>query len=136
MTDIDFFYNSAYRAELYDLQWNSPEVPDMSMYWKGFADLLAIHQHKIPSDRPFTVLDVGTGTGCVLLGLLKKATAASLELSDTEFIGMDNAQHMLDLAKKNAVKEHYISPVTWVLGSAIALQNCLPSSKMGILSIS
>lgn len=130
MTDIDFFYNSAYRAELYDLQWNSPDLPDMSIYWKGFADLLTMHKKTGPSDRPFTTLDVGTGTGRVLLGLLKKAGAASMDLSAAKFIGMDNAQHMLDLAKKNAAREPYISPVAWVLGSALALHE-LPALQKG-----
>ncbi|RJE23174.1 hypothetical protein PHISCL_04481 [Aspergillus sclerotialis] len=132
MGDIDFFYDSPYRAELYDLQWNSPNLPDMDVYWKGFADLLAQHGKSIPQNRPFTLLDVGTGTGRILLGLLKKAAATSLDTSTAKFIGMDNAPPMLDLAVKNAAKEQIIPPVTWVVGSATALHELSPIRQQGI----
>lgn len=124
------FYDSPYMAELYELRWSKPELPDMDVYFKGFTDLLSQHRQTIC--RPFTLLDVGTGTGRVVLGLLRRAAAASLDTSNAELIGMDNEQNMLDMAARLESKTSEISPsVTWTLGAAQTLDELPPLQQAG-----
>lgn len=120
------FYDSPYMAELYELRWCQPDLPDMDIYWKAFTDLLSQHKQTATA-RPFTLLDIGAGTGRVVLGLLKRAAEASVDTSNTELIGLDNEPNMLDLAAKLESRSRGISPpVTWSLGTSLALDE-LPS---------
>jgi len=48
--------------------------------------------------KPITILDIGTGTGCLLIALLKEIEAA-------QGIGVDNSEDALQIAKENA-KRH------------------------------
>ena len=48
-------------------------------------------------DRPVRILDLGTGTGCILISLLKNLPAAT-------GVGVDLNQAALDLAQRNAEK--------------------------------
>ena len=115
------FYDSPYMAELYELRWSLPDLPDMDVYWKAFTDLLSQHK-QTAVNRPFTLLDIGTGTGRVVLGLLKRAAETSVDTGNTELIGLDNEQNMLNLAAKLESRTSGISPpVIWTLGTSLAL---------------
>lgn len=93
------YYDSPYMVEFYNLKWGKPSMPDMGIYWEIFTDAVTQHREAAP-DKPFSILDVGTGAGRVPIGLLQRAAAASFDTRNIRMIGLDNAQHMLDLAAK------------------------------------
>ncbi|OAL71697.1 hypothetical protein A7D00_3726 [Trichophyton violaceum] len=120
-------YGSPYMAEFYELHWATGlGLEDVELvYWPAFVEMFSKH----PRDgRQFTFVDIGTGGGRAILGLLDKAGAESFEIppGSAQFIGMDIEQHMLDLAAREVLKHPGIPPVTWSLGSALALDE-LPS---------
>ncbi|EZF35802.1 hypothetical protein TMEN_8303 [Trichophyton mentagrophytes] len=124
-------YGSPYMAEFYELHWaQGLGLEDVELvYWPAFVELFSKH----PRDgRQFTFVDIGTGGGRAILGLLDKAVAESFEIppGSAQFIGMDIEQHMLDLAAREASKHPGIPPVTWSLGSALALDE-LPALADG-----
>ncbi|KAF3893527.1 hypothetical protein GTR04_4719 [Trichophyton interdigitale] len=115
-------YSSPYMAEFYELHYaHGLGLEDVELvYWPAFVELFSKH----PRDgRQFTFVDIGTGGGRAILGLLDKAVAESFEIppGSAQFIGMDIEQHMLDCAARGASKHPGIAPVTWSLGSALAL---------------
>ncbi|EFE30653.1 uncharacterized protein ARB_02575 [Trichophyton benhamiae CBS 112371] len=61
------YYDSPYMVEFYNLKWGKPSMPDMGIYWKIFTDAVTQHREAAP-DKPFSVLDVGTGAGRVPIG--------------------------------------------------------------------
>ncbi|KAF3481941.1 uncharacterized protein GIQ15_04700 [Arthroderma uncinatum] len=114
-------YGSPYMAEFYELRWAcGVGLEDVELvYWPAFVEMFSKH----PRGAQFTFIDIGTGGGRSILGLLDKAVAESFEipLGSAQFIGMDIEENMLDYAAREASKHPGISPVTWSLGSALAL---------------
>ncbi|KAJ5710630.1 hypothetical protein N7488_004786 [Penicillium malachiteum] len=116
------YYNSAYLADAYESRYCADgRIYDLHLYFNIFSSLLLSHQ-KTSSNEPFVVLDIGTGTGRVLLGLIERARDTGLDLSDVQLIGMDNSQHMLDVAMKNH-RSTTSPPPNWCLGDALALRD-------------
>ncbi|KAJ5245466.1 hypothetical protein N7489_005562 [Penicillium chrysogenum] len=113
-------YSSPYLVDYYDIVApTSQSVDDASFYWKTYQDLKA--SRPSTPDDPFVIMDVGTGTGRVLHGLERNATEVNADFSNTEVLGVDNAQHMLDKAKRittGPLKGH----VSWINGSALDLE--------------
>ncbi|KAM5437817.1 hypothetical protein MferCBS31731_005321 [Microsporum ferrugineum] len=115
------FYSSPYLAELYELQWAGPHLTDVDLYAKELMDMVSKHR-ETASSRQFTFLELGTGSGRVILGVLKYLANAFFDTGNMQMIGLDNVQNMLDLAAKLESKTVGISPpVTWALGDALAL---------------
>ena len=116
------YYNSAYLADAYESRYcTQRKIYDLDFYYSLFAKLLLDHQKRTPN-VPFVVLDIGTGTGRVLLGMMERAIDAGLDLSHVQLVGMDNSQHMLDVAVRN----HHstaLPPLTWCRGDALALRD-------------
>lgn len=115
-------YGSPYKAEFYELHYaQNLGLQDVELvYWPAFVEMFSKH----PRDgRQFTFVDIGTGGGRAIFGLLDKAVAESFEITpgSAQFVGMDIEQHMLDYAAREASKHPGIPPVTWSLGSALAL---------------
>ena len=54
-----------------------------------------------------SILDLGTGSGCILLSFLK-------ERSSAKGIGVDISTEALDIAEKNAKKLNVVSQVSWL----------------------
>ncbi|KAJ5089108.1 hypothetical protein N7532_007792 [Penicillium argentinense] len=113
-------YSSPYLVDYYDIVAPSSEsVDDASFYWKVYQDLKSLRSPHF--DDPFVLMDVGTGTGRVLHGLERNAVENNADFSNTEVLGVDNAQHMLDKAEKitsGPLKGH----VSWINGSALDLE--------------
>lgn len=61
------------------------------------------------ASSPMHILDLGTGTGCLLLALLH-------EFSETRGIGVDCSQAALDVAQENAQRLRLIDRVSFVQG--------------------
>ena len=64
------------------------------------------------ADRPLRILDIGTGTGCLLLTLLA-------ELPTATGIGVDISPAALDIARRNAIRRGLDRRATWVEGDAL-----------------
>ncbi|KAJ5851691.1 uncharacterized protein N7529_011076 [Penicillium soppii] len=116
-------YSSPYLVDYYDLVApKSDSIDDASLYWRVYQEL---NSPLLRAPRePFIIMDVGTGTGRVIQGLLNNAAVIGDDISNTQILGVDNAQHMLDKAAQNLdplFKEH----VSWVLGSALDLENVM-----------
>jgi SAM-dependent methyltransferase len=120
-------YSSPYLVDYYDLVApNSRSVDDASFYWEVYQKLFALRS-PTPED-PFVILDVGTGTGRVLHGLESNAINSECEFVNTEIVGVDNAQHMLDKAEMitTGILKNCVS---WVHGSALNLREVMDARK-------
>jgi SAM-dependent methyltransferase len=118
-------YDSPYLSEFYELRWaRGLGLEDVDfIYWPALKELIA----SPPRQGQFTFLDVGTGGGRAILGLLNKAVEAELEIpAAAQIIGMDISENMLDQAVKEAKKYPRVAPVIWSLGSALALEELPP----------
>ena len=60
------------------------------------TELLCEHVIKLFKDKEFNFLDIGTGTGCILLSILS-------ELKKAKGIGIDVSKKAIDVAKKNSI---------------------------------
>ncbi|KAJ5903847.1 hypothetical protein N7504_006230 [Penicillium tannophilum] len=112
-------YSSSYLADYYDLVSTSQSVDDAYFYWKIYQYWRAFRS--CTPDDPFVLMDLGTGTGRVLHDLGRSATEANVDFFNTEVLGVDNAAHMLEKAKRITtapLKDH----VSWINGSAIDLE--------------
>ncbi|KAJ5806255.1 uncharacterized protein N7503_003857 [Penicillium pulvis] len=112
-------YSSSYLADYYDLVSTSQSVDDASFYWKVYQDLKPLRS--CTPDDPFVLMDLGTGTGRVLHDLGRSATEKNVEIFNTEVLGVDNAAHMLEKARKitTAPLKEYVN---WINGSALDLE--------------
>ncbi|OJJ40653.1 hypothetical protein ASPWEDRAFT_225587 [Aspergillus wentii DTO 134E9] len=132
-----YVYSFPYLVDYYDIVApNSKSVDDASFYWRVYNELKALRA-PFPAD-PFIVMDVGTGTGRVLHGLEASAIEAGADLVDTEFLGVDNAPHMLDKARQ-ITTGLLQNRVSWVLGSALDLEATIAGRgdlKVGLLIFS
>lgn len=119
-------YGSPYMAEFYELRYARDRgLHDVEqVYWPVFKDMYTNRGQQ----AQFTFLDVGTGSGRAVFGLLNKAVSESFEIASgsAQLIGMDIEQHMLDYARKEAQKYPGTYPVTWALGSALELEKLPP----------
>ncbi len=64
----------------------------------------------IPQEQDFHILDLGTGSGCILLSLLK-------ERSNCKGTGVDASKEALDIAKENMQNLHLTSQATFLYKS-------------------
>ena len=60
------------------------------------TELLCENVTKLFKDKEFNFLDIGTGTGCILLSILS-------ELKKAKGIGIDVSKKAIDVAKKNSI---------------------------------
>lgn len=120
-------YSSPYLVDYYDLVTpKSRSIDDASFYWGVYQKLVSLRS-PTPND-PFVVMDMGTGTGRVLHNLESSAVESGTSFANTEFLGVDNAQKMLDKAEAittGPLKEH----VSWVNGSALDLEEVMRSRQ-------
>ncbi|DAA74087.1 TPA_exp: Uncharacterized protein A8136_3585 [Trichophyton benhamiae CBS 112371] len=95
-------------------------MTDVDLYAKAFMDAVTTNRTITPN-HPATFLELGTGSGRVILGVLKRMAEASFDMSNIKMIGLDNSQNMLDMAAKMESRNKGSSPVTWALGDALEL---------------
>jgi len=74
---------------------------------------------KVWQNKPATIVDVGTGTGCIVLTLASQR-------SDANFKAIDLSDDALDLARKNARIHGLEDKILWLNKSLLA--DCAPES--------
>lgn len=74
---------------------------------------------KVWQNKPATIVDVGTGTGCIVLALASQR-------SDANFKAIDLSTDALDLARENARQYGFEKKILWLNQSL--LDNCAPES--------
>ncbi|EEH21393.1 hypothetical protein PABG_03609 [Paracoccidioides brasiliensis Pb03] len=120
------FYDSAYLAEYYDL-WAEKNAKNLDtkdgtpIYTSILKNALSTRSPPPSLDVPFSILDIGTGTGRVLINLANDGERDSLDLSNVHFIGVDNEPAMLGRAEKAQAtlsSMARVGKVEWVLGEA------------------
>jgi release factor glutamine methyltransferase len=52
--------------------------------------------------QPTTIIDIGTGSGCIIIALAKELLNKELGIKDYEFFAVDNSEAALVVAQKNA----------------------------------
>jgi len=105
----DFLSLLQKRAVRIPLQYLEGEIDFMDFSFRISPDVLIprpetenlveriLVELKIEMDRPIKILDIGTGSGCILLALLKYFPRSS-------GVGIDISKGALDIARKNAVR--------------------------------
>jgi release factor glutamine methyltransferase len=67
-----------------------------------------------------TVVDVGTGSGNIIVSIAKTAEKSELRISNAEFFGIDISKEALKVAKSNAAVHHLDQKVNFINGSLLA----------------
>ncbi|KKZ61506.1 hypothetical protein EMCG_00585 [[Emmonsia] crescens] len=120
------FYDSAYLAEYYDL-WAEKNAKNLDVkdgvpiYTSILTKHLSTRSPSASPKDPLTIVDIGTGTGRVLINLANDAERDGLDLSNVHFIGVDNEKAMLERAEKAQAtlpSMARVGKIAWVLGEA------------------
>ncbi|QSS66936.1 SAM dependent methyltransferase [Histoplasma capsulatum] len=120
------FYDSAYNADYYDI-WAEENGKTLDLkdgvpaYPPVFKEQLSSRSPKPSAEAPFAVLDVGTGTGRILIDLANAGERDELDLSNVHFIGVDTEQAMLDRAEKSQAtlaSMARVGKIVWSSGNA------------------
>ena len=81
------------------------------------TELLVEDLIKIYKNKNITLLDVGTGSGCIIISLLS-------ELSNSKGVGIDISSRALKIAKNNALLHKVENKIKFYNKSIIKLFNC------------
>ena len=81
------------------------------------TELLVENLIKIYKNKKISLLDVGTGSGCIIISLLS-------ELSNSTGVGIDVSSSALKIAKKNAYLHKLGNKIKFYNKSIINLSNC------------
>jgi release factor glutamine methyltransferase len=81
--------------------------PDTETLIEAVLDFI---KHEHPQKTDWSILDLGTGSGCILVTLLK-------ELPQASGVGVDISPTALKMANDNALKHHVESRARFVLGN-------------------
>ncbi|KAJ5610823.1 hypothetical protein N7510_007542 [Penicillium lagena] len=129
-------YTSPYMAEFYDVYWKDffSTTQDCAIY----ANQLQSVRDQTPSGSPLLVLDVCTGSGRIIEGLI----SSTQDENDRKihFIGLDIAEDMINRAVKLRLPASETAVTTsWVVGSALDLRTSLatiaPKQKVDLITI-
>ena len=81
------------------------------------TELLIEHLIKIYKNKKISLLDVGTGSGCIIISLLS-------EISKSKGVGIDISSRALKIAKNNALLHKVENKIKFYNKSIIKLFNC------------
>ncbi|PLB44470.1 hypothetical protein P170DRAFT_503219 [Aspergillus steynii IBT 23096] len=118
------FYDTKYLAEYYDL-WTASHLPPVDLHSDAPTYLTALREalQDRPSS-PFTILDIGTGTGRVLINLANDAVSHRLDVSHITLLGVDKESAMIDRAKAVQTQTpafRNFRSVAWSTGEAASI---------------
>ena len=83
------------------------EVNENTLIPRPETELMVEKLIKIYKGRKISILDIGTGSGCILISLLS-------ELIDSNGVGIDISKKALVVAKKNAIKHKVADKIRFI----------------------
>ncbi|KAL8801341.1 MAG: hypothetical protein Q9200_006978 [Gallowayella weberi] len=123
----DEHYTDFYDAHVAKF-WKPGHGSDIQLIWESLQDLLGLKDHA----SPLNVVDIGTGTGRIIQGLLANAEAEGMEKLDAKFFGVDPGPMMLrrgrELLEANE-RLHGIADVEWVPSDALGFTADSPTVR-------
>ncbi|KAJ5882935.1 uncharacterized protein N7473_009821 [Penicillium subrubescens] len=127
-------FDTPFLSEHYDLllaDYFKTKLLDVPVYWQLLK--------KCTQPNPI-LLDIGTGTGRIISGLIAEAKREKLDISNWTFLGVDISQHMLERAKTVTSIPPKSPTVQWIKGSAQELEKlpplCNGAQKVGFILFS
>ncbi|KAE8355894.1 hypothetical protein BDV28DRAFT_155027 [Aspergillus coremiiformis] len=123
------FHNSAYEAEYCDLRAKAHATSrdtqgDAEIYLSALKNQQETYSPLDHHGEHVVVLDVGTGTGRVLVNLANDADTHDLPLTNVEFIGVDKEPAMIHravVAQRETQSMLQLSRIDWLVGEALHL---------------
>ena len=100
--------------------------------------LKLIHGADRSKAQPITIIDVGTGSGCIIITLAEKLSSES-RIMNYNFVATDISPQALSVAKKNASAHHVNKKIKFIKGDLLAplIQDSsfiIPNSQLVILA--
>jgi SAM-dependent methyltransferase len=117
-------YGSDFLADYYDVVVVPTLGGDGPTYWAALKKMREL----LPNSTT-RMLDIGTGTGRVIRDLATNIEQDKGDFSNTEFIGLDLSQAMVDNAASLPLNALSSKQVSWIQGSALDLEAALPASQ-------
>ena len=93
------------------------EVNKNTLIPRPETELMVDQLAKIYKDKKAFILDIGTGTGCILISLLS-------EIKNSKGIGIDISKKALHVANRNANRHNMKNKIKFLRRSLIELFNC------------
>ncbi len=92
------------------------EVSKHTLIPRPETELMVEKLIEIYNEKKISILDIGTGSGCIIISLLS-------ELNNSRGIGLDISKEALIIAKKNAEKNNILKKIKFLHGSFLELNN-------------
>ena len=92
------------------------EVSKHTLIPRPETELMVEKLIEIYNEKKISILDIGTGSGCIIISLLS-------ELNNSRGIGLDISKEALIIAKKNAEKNNIFKNIKFLNGSFLELNN-------------
>ncbi len=92
------------------------EVNKSTLIPRPETELMVESLVKIYKNKKLSIIDIGTGSGCILLSLLS-------ELKDSYGVGLDISKDAIKIAKKNAKKHNILNNVRFINKSLNDIHN-------------
>ena len=93
------------------------EVNKYTLIPRPETELLVEKLIKIYKNKKISILDIGTGSGCILVSLL-------IELPNSNGVGIDISRKAIEIARKNALLYGVDKRIKFLTKSIIKLHNC------------
>ena len=123
----DEHYTDFYDAHVAKF-WKPGHDSDIELMWEALQHLLSRNERA----SPVNVVDMGTGTGRVIRGLLELARSKNIKKLDAKFYGIDPGPAMLQHAKKIVEADQEIreiAPVKWISSDALGFTTDVPAIR-------
>ena len=106
----------AYITQEKEFWSKSFEVSEHTLIPRPETELMVEKLIEIYNEKKIFILDIGTGSGCIIISLLS-------ELNNSRGIGLDISKEALIVAKKNAEKNNIFKKIKFLHGSFLELNN-------------
>lgn len=95
--------------------------------------------HKVSKVHKVIIVDIGTGSGNIIVSITKAIEKSKIQNATAEFVGIDISKDALKIAKKNAAIHNLDKKIAFLNGSLLTpiIENCklkIENSKMIILA--
>jgi len=89
--------------------------PETEMF---IHDLIHKLNHELNHDFNIDIIDIGTGSGCIIVSIIKSLIKNKTELKSFNFFAIDNSEKSLEVARKN-FKLHRIDFIKTLQGNLL-----------------